>query len=107
LSDIRQELGSQIEALEKQAEVARRYNELSTDRAQKQNLLWLLRRNDAEAEAQRHPAKSSAAPRARIETRGCAKSSATSSTAGGALRFGGRTERRTRGAVRRHADVSA
>jgi chromosome segregation protein len=54
LSDIRQELGSQIERLEKQAEVARRYNELSTDRAQKQNLLWLLRRNDAEAEAQRH-----------------------------------------------------
>ena len=54
LSDIRQELGSQIERLERQAEVARRYNELSTDRAQKQNLLWLLRRNDAEAEAQRH-----------------------------------------------------
>jgi len=57
LSDIRQELGSQIERLEKQAEVARRYNELSTDRAQKQNLLSLLRRNEAEAEAQRHAAK--------------------------------------------------
>jgi len=54
LADIRQELGSQIERLEKQAEVARRYNELSADRAQKQNLLWLLRRNEAEAEAQRH-----------------------------------------------------
>src|SRR5437016_14123822 len=54
LSDIRQELGSQIERLEKQAEVARRYNELSTDRTKKQHLLWLLRRNDAEAEAQRH-----------------------------------------------------
>src|SRR6266581_818448 len=54
LADIRQELGSQIERLEKQAEVARRYKELSSDRAQKQNLLWLLRRNDAEAEAQRH-----------------------------------------------------
>ena len=54
LADIRQELGSQIERLEKQAEIARRYNELSTDRAQKQNLLWLLRRNDAEVEAQRH-----------------------------------------------------
>src|SRR5207244_1959131 len=54
LADIRQELGSQIERLEKQAEVARRFNELSTDRAQKQNLLWLLRRIDAEAEAQRH-----------------------------------------------------
>ncbi|MGB5081628.1 MAG: chromosome segregation protein SMC [Burkholderiales bacterium] len=53
-ADIRQELGSQIEKLEKQAEVARRYNEYSAERAQKQNLLWLLRRNDAEAEAQRH-----------------------------------------------------
>ena len=54
VSDIRQELGSQIERLEKQAEVARRYNELQSDRAQKQNLLWLLRRNEAQAEAQRH-----------------------------------------------------
>jgi chromosome segregation protein len=54
LADIRQELGAQVERLAKQAEVARRYNELSTDRAEKQNLLWLLRRNDAEAEAQRH-----------------------------------------------------
>jgi len=53
-SDIRQELGSQIERLEKQAEVARRYNEYSAERAQKQCLLWLLRRNDAEAEVQRH-----------------------------------------------------
>src|SRR5262249_12357680 len=48
------ELGSQIERLEKQAEVARRYNELIADRAHKQNLLWLLRRNEAQAEAQRH-----------------------------------------------------
>jgi chromosome segregation protein len=52
--DIRQELGAHIEKLEQQAEVARRYNELSAERAQKQNLLWLLRRNDAESEAQRH-----------------------------------------------------
>ena len=54
VADIRQELGSQVEHLEKQAEVARRYNALSTERTQKQNLLWLLRRNDAEAEVQRH-----------------------------------------------------
>ena len=54
VSDIRLELGSQVERLEKQAEVARRYNELSAERTQKQNLLWLLRRNEAEAEAQRH-----------------------------------------------------
>ncbi len=54
VSDIRQELGSQIEKLEKQAEIARRYNELSSERANKQNLLSLLRRNEAGAEAQRH-----------------------------------------------------
>src|SRR5438876_5002694 len=52
--DIRQELGGQIERLEKQAEVARRYNELSAERTLKQNLLWLLRRDEADAEAQRH-----------------------------------------------------
>jgi chromosome segregation protein len=54
VSDIRQELASQIERLEKQAEVARRYNELLADKALKQNLLWLLRRNEAQSEAQRH-----------------------------------------------------
>ncbi len=54
VDDIRQELGAQIEKLEKQAEVARRYNELNSERQQKQSLLWLLRRNEADAEAQRH-----------------------------------------------------
>jgi len=54
VSDIRQELGSQIERLDKQAEIARRYNELLAERSLKQNLLWLLRRNEAQAEAQRH-----------------------------------------------------
>jgi chromosome segregation protein len=54
VGDIRQELGAQVEKLEAQAEVARRYNELSAERTLKQNLLWLLRRNDAEAETQRH-----------------------------------------------------
>jgi chromosome segregation protein len=54
VGDIRHELGLQIERLEKQAEVARQYNEYSLERTLKQNLLWLLRRNEAEAEAQRH-----------------------------------------------------
>ncbi len=54
VEDIRHELGAQIERLEKQAEVARRYSDLSAERALKQNLLWLLRRNDAEAEALRY-----------------------------------------------------
>jgi chromosome segregation protein len=54
VSDIRQELAAQIEKLEKQAAIAKKFNELSADRRLKQNLLWLLRRNDADAEAQRH-----------------------------------------------------
>src|SRR5262249_18755266 len=53
VSDIRQELGSQIERLERQAEGARRHNELVAGRALKQNLLSLLRRNEARGEAQR------------------------------------------------------
>ncbi len=54
VDDIRLELGTQVEKLEKQAEVARKYNEFNGERQQKQSLLWLLRRNDAEAEMQRH-----------------------------------------------------
>jgi len=54
VDDIRLELGTQIEKLEKQAEVARKYNELNDERRQKQGLLWLLRRNEAQGETQRH-----------------------------------------------------
>jgi chromosome segregation protein len=54
VSDIRQELGAQIEKLERQAEVAQRYNELAAERARKQNLLWVARRLDAERDAERH-----------------------------------------------------
>jgi chromosome segregation protein len=53
VNDIRQELETQIGKLEGQAEIARRFQELSAERQQKQNLLALLRRNDAQAEAQR------------------------------------------------------
>ncbi len=54
VGDIRQELGSQIEKLERQAEVARRFNDLSAERQHKQTLLWVLRRQEAEAEEERH-----------------------------------------------------
>lgn len=54
VDDIRQELGTQIEKLERQAEVARRFNELNAERVSKQNLLWLLRKRDAESDAGRH-----------------------------------------------------
>ena len=54
VSDIRTELGAQIEKLTRQAEVAKKFNELSADRTHKQSLLWLIRRNDAQAEVARH-----------------------------------------------------
>src|SRR3990172_10759018 len=54
VNDIRVELGTQIEKLEKQAEVARKYNQVNDERRQKQSLLWLLRRDEAHGETQRH-----------------------------------------------------
>ena len=54
VSDIRQELAAQIEKLTRQAEIAKKFNELSAERTHKQSLLWLLRRNDAQAEVARH-----------------------------------------------------
>ena len=53
VEDIREELGHQIGRLEAQAEVARRYHALNEQVVQKQQLLWLLRRREAEAERQR------------------------------------------------------
>ena len=54
VTDIRIELGSQIEKLEAQAEVASRYKELQADLQLKQQLLWYLRRRDAASERERH-----------------------------------------------------
>ena len=53
VEDIRLELGSQMERLESQAEVARQYHALHTQMVQRQQLLWLLRKREAEAERQR------------------------------------------------------
>ncbi|MGB9494212.1 MAG: chromosome segregation protein SMC [Azonexus sp.] len=53
VEDIRLELGSQMERLEAQAEVARRYHTLNEQLVQRQQLLWLLRKREAEAERQR------------------------------------------------------
>lgn len=53
VEDIRLELASQMERLEGQAAVARQYREYSDDLTRKQQLLWLLRRNDAQAERER------------------------------------------------------
>jgi len=54
VTDIRLELGAQIEKLDAQAKVATRYQELQADLQLKQQLLWYLRRRDAAAERERH-----------------------------------------------------
>ena len=53
VEDIRLELGSQMERLEAQAEVARRYQALNEQLVQRQQLLWLLKKREAEGERQR------------------------------------------------------
>jgi chromosome segregation protein len=54
VTDIRTELGAQIEKLDSQAKVATRYKEMQQDLQLKQHLLWFLRRKDAAAERDRH-----------------------------------------------------
>ena len=54
VTDIRLELGAQIEKLDAQARVATRYQELQAEMQLKQHLLWFLRRRDAAAERARH-----------------------------------------------------
>jgi chromosome segregation protein len=54
VTDIRLELGAQIEKLAAQAQVATRYQALQGELQFKQQLLWFLRRRDAAAERERH-----------------------------------------------------
>jgi len=53
VEDIRLELGAQMERLESQAAVARQYRDYHDELTRKQQLVWLLRRNDAQAERER------------------------------------------------------
>ncbi len=53
IEDIRVELGAQMERLEAQAAVARQYHEYNNELTRKQQLLWLLKRNEAQAERER------------------------------------------------------
>jgi chromosome segregation protein len=62
VTDIRLELGAQIDKLDAQAQVATRYQELQADLHLKQHLLWYLRRRDAAAERDRQ-----AGERTRVE----------------------------------------
>jgi chromosome segregation protein len=54
VDDIRQELARQIEHLESQAEVARRYHALNSELQKTQSLLWLTRKQEAAATRARH-----------------------------------------------------
>ena len=54
VTDIRTELGAQIEKLEGQAKIASQYKELQQELQFKQHLLWFVRRKDAAAERERH-----------------------------------------------------
>src|SRR5687767_2251392 len=54
VDDILRELNANLEKLQAQAVVARKFHEMQDDQAQKQKLLWLLRRNEARAEQERH-----------------------------------------------------
>ncbi len=66
LDDIRMELGERIVHLEAQAEIAVRYQQLNAAHVQKQQLLWLVKRNEARAEQARVAAELNEATR-RIE----------------------------------------
>lgn len=54
LGDIRIELEGNLERLEAQATVARKFHALQEEQDEKQKLLWLLRRNEAAAEREKH-----------------------------------------------------
>ena len=54
VEDILRELGTNLEKLEGQAEVATRYQQLQAEGVEKQHLLWLLRKREALAEQERH-----------------------------------------------------
>ncbi|MEK7436053.1 MAG: chromosome segregation protein SMC [Pseudomonadota bacterium] len=54
VADICEELSLQIDKLEAQAKVAMQFKELQGDMQRKQNLMWLLRKIEADSEAQRH-----------------------------------------------------
>ena len=54
VEDVRAELDKQLEHLQSQAEVATRYHELQGQLKSTQNLLWLLRKQEAAAQRGRH-----------------------------------------------------
>jgi chromosome segregation protein len=53
VEDILRELNSNLEKLEGQAAVAKKFHELQADQEEKQKLLWLLRKNEAKNEQEK------------------------------------------------------
>ncbi|WP_050462730.1 chromosome segregation protein SMC [Herbaspirillum autotrophicum] len=53
VEDILRELNANLEKLEAQAAVAKRFHDLQGDQEEKQKLLWLLRKNEAKAEQEK------------------------------------------------------
>ncbi|CAN5297517.1 chromosome segregation protein SMC [soil metagenome] len=53
VEDILRELNSNLEKLEAQAAVAKKFHELQADQDEKQKLLWLLRKNEAKTEQEK------------------------------------------------------
>ena len=53
VDDILRELNANLEKLEAQASVAKRFHELQGDQVEKQKLLWLLRKNEAKTEQEK------------------------------------------------------
>lgn len=53
VEDILRELGANLEKLEGQAEVAQRFKALQSEGEEKQHLLWLLRKREAQSEQER------------------------------------------------------
>ena len=54
VDDILRELNANLEKLQAQAAVARKFHEMQAEQGDKQKLLWLVRRNEAKAEQERH-----------------------------------------------------
>ncbi len=54
VDDILRELNNNLEKLEGQAAVATKFHQLQSDQEEKQKLLWLLRKNEAQAEQARY-----------------------------------------------------
>lgn len=53
VEDILRELNANLEKLEGQAEVAKKFHALQADQEEKQKLLWLLRKNEAKSEQEK------------------------------------------------------